>query len=384
MDKNEKVRRALSLFRRRQTLFVIIYAAVNSLITVGIIVYYKLKEQALVGAYYLTDRNGSRTLVGEMFNNNLSRDRIIAGKSAMVDAGFGSHGFSYLNRISGEMYIFMGIAAVIMIVLVMALIWCYRLGKHGFMADIISVSDENDKLKKQLENEQEYNKQQYQKMHDFIENIAHQIKTPLAVITMKLEMLQADSSQAALISDCTGNAFRIKAFIKELLDISRFEAGKVIIARDEIEAASLIEESINSSSVDREIVITNYGKKSLHMYADEGWLMESFINLIDNSGSYVKDSVDGRIYIDVDRCEDDCIITIADNGVGLNDEVFNNIFNRFETEGKAQDFRAGIGLNLSKLIVEAHHGTIKAGNSERYGGAEFVVTLPMYKLKTKY
>ena len=45
MDKNEKVRRALSLFRRRQTLFVIIYAAVNSLITVGIIVYYKLKEQ---------------------------------------------------------------------------------------------------------------------------------------------------------------------------------------------------------------------------------------------------------------------------------------------------------------------------------------------------
>lgn len=384
MDKNEKVRRALSLFRRRQTLFVIIYAAVNSLITVGIIVYYKLKEQALVGAYYLTDRNGSRTLVGEMFNNNLSRDRIIAGKSAMVDAGFGSHGFSYLNRISGEIYIFMGIAAVIMIVLVMALIWCYRLGKHGFMADIISVSDENDKLKKQLENEQEYNKQQYQKMHDFIENIAHQIKTPLAVITMKLEMLQADSSQAALISDCTGNAFRIKAFIKELLDISRFEAGKVIIARDEIEAASLIEESINSSSVDREIVISNYGKESLHMYADEGWLMESFINLIDNSGSYVKDSVDGRIYIDVDRCEDDCIITIADNGVGLNDEVFNNIFNRFETEGKAQDFRAGIGLNLSKLIVEAHHGTIKAGNSERYGGAEFVVTLPMYKLKTKY
>ena len=384
MDKNEKVRRALSLFRRRQTLFVIIYAAVNSLITVGIIVYYKLKEQALVGAYYLADRNGSRTLVGEMFNNNLSRDRIIAGKSAMVDAGFGSHGFSYLNRISGEMYIFMGIAAVIMIVLVMALIWCYRLGKHGFMADIISVSDENDKLKIQLENEQEYNKQQYQKMHDFIENIAHQIKTPLAVITMKLEMLQADSSQAELISDCTGNAFRIKAFIKELLDISRFEAGKVIIARDEIEAASLIEESINSSSVDREIVITNYGKKSLHMYADEGWLMESFINLIDNSGNYVKDSVDGRIYIDVDRCEDDCIITIADNGVGLNDEVFNNIFNRFETEGKAQDFRAGIGLNLSKLIVEAHHGTIKAGNSERYGGAEFVVTLPMYKLKTKY
>ena len=48
------------------------------------------------------------------------------------------------------------------------------------------------------------------------------------------------------------------------------------------------------------------------------------------------------------------------------------------------DFKAGIGLNLSKLIIEAHHGSIKAGNSEKYGGAEFVVTLPMYRLKTKY
>lgn len=46
--------------------------------------------------------------------------------------------------------------------------------------------------------------------------------------------------------------------------------------------------------------------------------------------------------------------------------------------------KAGIGLNLSKLIVQAHHGSIKAGNSEKYGGAEFVVTLPMYRLKTKY
>ena len=63
---------------------------------------------------------------------------------------------------------------------------------------------------------------------------------------------------------------------------------------------------------------------------------------------------------------------------------FNSIFNRFETNGSAADFKAGIGLNLSKLISEAHHGSIKAGNSEKYGGAEFVATLPMYRLKTKY
>ena len=47
------------------------------------------------------------------------------------------------------------------------------------------------------------------------------------------------------------------------------------------------------------------------------------------------------------------------------------------------EFHAGIGLNLSKLIIEAHHGSIKAGNSDKYGGAEFRIILPLYKLKGK-
>ena len=79
-------------------------------------------------------------------------------------------------------------------------------------------------------------------MQDFIENIAHQIKTPLAIITMKLEMLEEkcdDSPRRKEIADCTGNAFRIKTFIKKLLDISRFEAGKVVMTSDEVDVAAI-------------------------------------------------------------------------------------------------------------------------------------------------
>lgn len=119
------------------------------------------------------------------------------------------------------------------------------------------------------------------------------------------------------------------------------------------------------------------------MYADEGWIVECFINLLDNCAEYLADD-NTKVYVDVIRKNDDCVVTIADNGKGLSTEQFNSIFNRFETNGSAADFKAGIGLNLSKLIIEAHHGSIKAGNSEKYGGAEFVVTLPMYRLKTKY
>lgn len=178
-------------------------------------------------------------------------------------------------------------------------------------------------------------------------------------------------------------AFRIKTFIKKLLDISRFEAGKVVMISDEVDVAAILQESINSSVVDRNRIATDYGDEKLCMYADEGWIVECFINLFDNCAEYLADD-NTKVYVDVTRKNDDCVVTIADNGKGLSTEQFNSIFNRFETNGSAADFKAGIGLNLSKLIVQAHHGSIKAGNSEKYGGAEFVVTLPMYRLKTKY
>lgn len=348
--------------------------------------YYRLKEQALAGALYLQDNAYGEAFVRKMFSSGITDNNIRAGRTAMESAGYGSHGFSYMSRLNGEMYVLIAIIVVLLIALGSGLYNCYRLGHKGFVKKVCDVYADNERLSKQLENEQIYNKEQYQKMQDFIENIAHQIKTPLAIITMKLEMLEEkcdDSSQRKEIADCTGNAFRIKTFIKKLLDISRFEAGKVVMTSDEVDVAAILQESINSSVVDRNRIVTDYGDEKLCMYADEGWIVECFINLLDNCAEYLADD-NTKVYVDVTRKNDDCVVTIADNGKGLSTQQFNSIFNRFETNGSATDFKAGIGLNLSKLVIEAHHGSIKAGNSEKYGGAEFVVTLPMYRLKTKY
>lgn len=380
------VKKKLSAFRKRQTVFVIIYGLINAAVIAGIIVYYRLKEQALAGALYLHDNAYGETFVRKMFSSGITDNNIRAGRTAMESAGYGSHGFSYMSRLNGEMYALIAMIAVLLIALGSGLYNCYRLGHKDFVKKVCDVYADNERLSKQLENEHIYNKEQHRKMQDFIENIAHQIKTPLAIITMKLEMLEEkcdDSSQRKEIADCTGNAFRIKTFIKKLLDISRFEAGKVVMTSDEVDVAAILQESINSSVVDRNRIVMDYGNEKLCMYADEGWIVECFINLLDNCAEYLADD-NTKVYVDVTRKNDDCVVTIADNGKGLSTEQFNSIFNRFETNGSAADFKAGIGLNLSKLIIEAHHGSIKAGNSEKYGGAEFVATLPMYRLKTKY
>ena len=187
-----------------------------------------------------------------------------------------------------------------------------------------------------------------------------------------------------IIDECTKSAFKIKVFIKKLLDISRIESGKVILASDKVVIDYIIEESVESAVADKSKIIVDYGNTAKRtMYADEGWLAEAFVNIISNSYEYISDKEDGRVYIDISSNNEVCIIKIADNGEGIDKEHLARIFDRFEHNRNQNEFHAGIGLNLSRLIIEAHHGSIKAGNSESYGGAEFRILLPLYRLKGK-
>lgn len=184
------VKKKLSVFRKRQTVFVIIYGLINVAVIDGIIAYYRLKEQALAGALYLQDNAYGEAFVRKMFSSGITDNNIRAGRTAMESAGYGSHGFSYMSRLNGEMYALIAIIAVLLIALGSGLYNCYRLGHKDFVKKVCDVYADNERLSKQLDNEHIYNKEQHQKMQDFIENIAHQIKTPLAIITMKLEMLE--------------------------------------------------------------------------------------------------------------------------------------------------------------------------------------------------
>ena len=375
-------------YRRKQTLFVIGTAVTNALIAAFLTIYYSIRQRALVGALYLYDNNSATNLIDRMMHMNISKNTYYAGEEAMVQAGYTRNGYAYLSHINGETMMYTIIGMIIAVLLVYGLIHCYRIGKKDCLGSLKAYARENEALKEQLKKEHEYNICQYKKMQDFIENIAHQIKTPLSVMTMKLEMLQDmlnDIQMAStIISECTKSAFKIKTFIKKLLDISRIESGKVVLATDKVIIDYIVEESVESAAADKSRVIVDYGTEEKRaMYADEGWLAEAFINIISNSYEYICDREDGRVYIDISSNNEVCIIKISDNGEGIDKAHLAGVFDRFEGKSSQNEFHAGIGLNLSKLIIEAHHGSIKAANSEKYGGAEFRILLPLYKLKGK-
>lgn len=375
-------------YRRKQTLFVIGTAVTNALIAAFLTIYYSIRQRALVGALYLYDNNSATNLIDRMMHMNISKNTYYAGEEAMVQAGYTRNGYAYLSHINGETMMYTIIGMIIAVLLVYGLIHCYRIGKKDCLGSLKAYARENEALKEQLKKEHEYNICQYKKMQEFVENIAHQIKTPLSVMTMKLEMLQDmlnDIKMAStIISECTKSAFKIKTFIKKLLDISRIESGKVVLATDKVIIDYIVEESVESAAADKSRVIVDYGTEEKRaMYADEGWLAEAFINIISNSYEYICDREDGRVYIDISSNNEVCIIKISDNGEGIDKAHLAGVFDRFEGKSSQNEFHAGIGLNLSKLIIEAHHGSIKAANSEKYGGAEFRILLPLYKLKGK-
>ena len=83
-------------------------------------------------------------------------------------------------------------------------------------------------------------------------------------------------------------------------------------------------------------------------------------------------------------CRDDkCIVNIKDNGSGFDEDKIPYVFDRFETTGSVAAGHAGIGLNLSRLIIEAHHGTVDVHNNEDGIGAFIRVQIPRYVLKRK-
>lgn len=398
MGNQDDIEQKFMNFRKKQTLFIAVSFIVNAAVIMLLCLYYNFKQRALTGALYLYDKTAAENYLDVLSKMKITQAvgrYVNEGNAAIEKIGYGSKGYSYIFLLSGEICIYIIALLTLSVVFICCMVSIRSMTAHSVIADALAVKERNVILENRLKQENEYNKKQQRKMQDFIENIAHQIKTPLAAIILNLEFIQElhmDERMGRLVDESAGSAFRIRDFIRTLLNISRFENKKVIIAADEVIIGSIITDSINNCmncmihENQNDIFIVKYDDKceSAVIYADEMWLVEAIANVIGNSADYIKNIPDGKVYITAGCDERKVVIRIEDNGKGLTVKDQDDIFDRFSTtRNSASDMHVGLGLNLSRLIIEAHYGIIKAGNSEEYGGAEFTIILPRYRLKDK-
>ena len=398
MGNQDDIEQKFMNFRKKQTLFIAASFIVNAAVVMLLCLYYNFKQRALTGALYLYDKTAAENYLDVLSKLKITQAvgrYVNEGNTAIEKIGYGSKGYSYIFLLSGEIWIYIIALLILSVIFICGMVSIRSMTAHSVIADALAVKERNVILENRLKQENEYNKKQQRKMQDFIENIAHQIKTPLAAIILNLEFMQElhmDERMGRLVDESAGSAFRIRDFIRTLLNISRFENKKVIIAADEVIIGSIITDSINNCmncmihENQNDIFIAKYDDKceSAVIYADEMWLVEAIANVIGNSADYIKNIPDGKVYITAGCDERKVVIKIEDNGKGLTVKDQDDIFDRFSTtRNSASDMHVGLGLNLSRLIIEAHYGIIKAGNSEEYGGAEFTIILPRYRLKDK-
>lgn len=398
MGNQDDIEQKFMNFRKKQTLFIAASFIVNAAVVMLLCLYYNFKQRALTGALYLYDKTAAENYLDVLSKMKITQAvgrYVNEGNAAIEKIGYGSKGYSYIFLLSGEIWIYIIALLILSVIFICGMVSIRSMTGHSVIADALAVKERNVILENRLKQENEYNKKQQRKMQDFIENIAHQIKTPLAAIILNLEFMQElhmDERMGRLVDESAGSAFRIRDFIRTLLNISRFENKKVIIAADEVIIGSIITDSINNCmnciihENQNDIFIVQYDDKceSAVIYADEMWLVEAIANVIGNSADYIKNIPDGKVYITAGCDERKVVIRIEDNGKGLTVKDQDDIFDRFSTtRNSASDMHVGLGLNLSRLIIEAHYGIIKAGNSEEYGGAEFTIILLRYRLKDK-
>ncbi len=214
-----------------------------------------------------------------------------------------------------------------------------------------------------------------------LNSISHELRTPIATITGAASSLldPATSTQPAarqqLTHDIQSAADRLNRLVENLLDMSRLESGRMTLKRDWCDIGEII-----STAVERVDPCQNTHGMSIHIAPDLPLIQVDFVlieqvlvNLLDNACSYTPPATAIEIRAQAQR--NDLVIQIADSGPGIPAELLGRIFDKFYRLPGTATGGTGLGLSISRGLIEAHDGTLEAGNRPE-GGAVFTIRLP--------
>src|SRR3972149_12334908 len=220
------------------------------------------------------------------------------------------------------------------------------------------------------------------KQRQFLSDASHELRTPTSVIksycdvTLKKERNKNEYEEAlTVIKDASE---RMALLIQKILDVARFESKNVLLKKEIVDIGQILSNAyklMRPLANEKGIEILLQDGKEMNISGDKERLTELFISLLDNAIKY--NEKDGRVVLSSAIKDGFAVITISDTGLGIPEEHFNKIFDRFYRIDKSRGSVSGTGLGLSiaKAIVDAHGGKIEV-ESKAGEGSEFKIMLP--------
>lgn len=222
---------------------------------------------------------------------------------------------------------------------------------------------------------------------DFVSTVSHELRTPLTVTREAISQVldgvcgKINKAQKHFLFMSIEGIDRLSRLIENLLDMPKIEAHKIKLKRELIDIVSLAKEVSSSfaSAFHSKGLETKYNfpEDKIELYVDKDRITQIFVNLVSNAGKFTPA---GYIEISIVNKENEVECAVSDTGIGISDEDQPRVFGKFEQFGRVSESAekgAGLGLAISKGLIELHRGKIWV-ESKLGQGTKISFTLPKY------
>ena len=222
--------------------------------------------------------------------------------------------------------------------------------------------------------------------NEFLAMLSHELRNPLAPILNSLYVLrQSETADPAVLqsrSIIERQVLHLKQLVDDLIDVARVTSGKIQLRKQRVRLGDIVSraiEDVGPKIAERQHTLTPlFAPMPIWLEADPTRLEQVFTNLLTNAAKYTE--LGGQIWLNTQRVDDEAEIRVRDNGMGIDPRLLPRIFDLFTQADDSLDRTQGglgIGLTLTRTLVEMHGGTIVALSEGRGKGSEFVVRFPL-------
>ncbi len=220
---------------------------------------------------------------------------------------------------------------------------------------------------------------------EFLAMLAHELRNPLAPISMAAQILKTGSASAQRLQQTCAIIDRqishMTSLLEDLLDVSRVTGGMVTLAQELHDLRAIARDAIEQARppimARRHHLTVELSKEAVQVCGDSTRLVQIITNLLNNATKYTPQG--GAIALTMEVGPEEVAVTVRDNGIGIDAILLPHIFDLF-TQGERSSDRAqgglGLGLALVKSLVERHGGNVSARSAGAGSGSEFTVRLP--------
>lgn len=230
-------------------------------------------------------------------------------------------------------------------------------------------------------------KKEREETKSLVTDISHQLKTPIAALKASFEILQQENltkeEKQEFTERCNLQIDGIENLLSALVNISRMESGMIAIQQERACFFDTILHAVNriyEKAAEKNIAVeleAGEELEQLNIWHDPKWIGEALINVLENAVKYSPNNT--TITIRMIKRTTFLRLEIEDQGIGIPKQDYNKVFQRFfrgNLESVKRECGSGVGLYLTREILNRHHGTIRAEAGSGGNGTKFVIQLP--------